>query len=139
VSIFSIAWIGMAFKYCLQVTPTVDIHSGVVVRLAITPIKSQSTSQRPAGPRSTSHLHLSLHSMAVDSEVLKQMKAVTLPFNYSQTVSDPSILHLIHLLQIETQSPQLMNQIFISSIVIALTTHLLQNFQMESRRWSIIG
>ncbi len=113
------AWSGVTVE-CLQLAP--DDDSNVVVSLAIAhqPLNSQ---------RLTSHLHLSVHPSAIDPNMAEQFQSVTLPFNYSQTVSDPSILHLLHLLQAEMQAPQLMNQKFVSSIVTVLTINLLRNFQ----------
>jgi hypothetical protein len=75
------------------------------------------------------HLHLTLDPSVIDSNMAEHIKSIALPFNYSQTVSDPAILHLLQLLQAEMQAPQLMSQLFVSSIVNVLTTHLLQNFQ----------
>jgi hypothetical protein len=76
----------------------------------------------------TSHLHLTVHPSAIDSNMAEQIKSIALPFYYSQTVSDPSILYLLQLLQTEMQAPQPISQLLVSSIVTVLTTHLLQNF-----------
>jgi hypothetical protein len=108
---------------CFQLAP--DADSNVVVSLAI--------AHQPLDPQIlTSHLHLTVHPSAIDSNMV--MQSIALPFLYSQTVSDPSILHLLQLLRTEMQAPQLMNQMFVSSIVTVLTTHLLQNFQMKHGR-----
>jgi hypothetical protein len=105
---------------CFQLAT--DADENVVVSLAIAhqPLDSQML---------TSHLHLTVHPSAINSNMAEQMQSIALPFLYSQTVSDPSILHLLQLLQTEMQAPQLMNQMFVVSIVTILTTHLLQNFQ----------
>jgi hypothetical protein len=82
----------------------------------------------------TSHLHLTLKPNVIAPNLDEHLPSVLLPFHYSQTVSDPSILHLIQLLQAEMLVPQPMNQMFVSSIVTVLTTYLLQNFQLEQGR-----
>jgi hypothetical protein len=120
----SLAWDGITVE-CLQVEHHApDVNPGFVVSLAIAhqPIASQ---------RLTSHLHLTVNPDAIKPHIAKQIQSMTLPFNYSQTVSNPSILHLLHLLQTEMQVPQLMNQMFVSAIVTVLTIHILQNFQRE--------
>jgi hypothetical protein len=107
------AWNGVTVEY-LRSEP---ISPGVVVSLAIAhqPIDSS---------RFTMHLHLIVHPSAI----------VPNTFNYSQTVSDPAILHLLQLLQTEMQTPQAMSQLFVSSIVTVLTTYLLQNSRLEHCR-----
>jgi hypothetical protein len=107
---------------CFQLAP--DSDANVVVSLAI-------AHQPLDSPILASHLHLTVHPSAIDSNIAEQMKSIALPFHYSQTVSDPSILHLLQLLQTEMQAPQPMSQLFVFSIVTVLTTHLLQNFQMQ--------
>jgi hypothetical protein len=120
VSKLSIAWDGVTVEY-LRSEP---VSPGVVVSLSIAhqPIDSS---------RLTGHLHLTVHPNAIAPKMAEQIQSVTLPFNYSQTVSDPSILHLLHLLQTEIQAPQPMCQLFASSIVTVLTTYLLQNSRLE--------
>jgi hypothetical protein len=117
----SVTW-GEVTVECCQLAP--DADSNVVVSLAIAhqPLDSQIL---------TSHLHLTVHPSAIDSNMTEQIKSIALPFHYSQTVSDPSILHLLQLLQTEVQAPQPMSQLFVFSIVTVLTTHLLQNFQTK--------
>jgi hypothetical protein len=119
------AWDGVTVE-CLQWVP--DADSKVVVSLAIAQPPLDSPMLTP--PR-TSHLHLTIQPSAIHPTMVEQFQSVTIPFNYSQTVSDPSILYLLHLLQAEIQAPQLMNQMFVSSIFTVLITHLLQNLQME--------
>jgi hypothetical protein len=116
----SIAWDGVTVEY-LRSEP---VSPGVVVSLAIAhpPIDSS---------RLTGHLHLTVHPNAIAPKMAEQIQSVTLPFNYSQTVSDPAIVHLLQLLQTEMQTPQAMSPLFVSSIVTVLTTHLLQNSQLE--------
>lgn len=122
-----LAWDGVVVE-CLQSAPrALDVHPEVVVSLSIAhqPIDS---------PSLTSYLHLTVQPSALHPNMAEQIQSVTLPFNHSQMVSDPSILHLLHLLQAEMQAPQLMNQMFVSSIMTILTINLLQNFQMEQYR-----
>jgi hypothetical protein len=117
------AWDGVMVE-CLQLVP--DADSKVVVSLAIA---HPSLDSPMLTPPLTSHLHLTIQPSAIEANMAEQFQSLTLPFNDSQIVSDPSILHLLHLLQAEMQAPQLMNQMFISSIVTAITTYLLQNLQ----------
>jgi hypothetical protein len=119
VSKLRLTWSGVTVE-CLQSAPDVDLNVVVSLAIAHQPIDLQML---------TSHLHLTLHPGAIDSNMAEHIKSIALPFNYSQTVSDPAILHLLQLLQAEMQAPQLMSQLFVSSIVNVLTTHLLQNFQ----------
>ncbi|AFY97017.1 hypothetical protein [Chamaesiphon minutus] len=122
------AWDGVTVE-CLQLVP--DADSNVVVSLAIAhPSLDSPMLTSPL----TSHLHLTIQPSAIQLNMAEQFQSLTLPFNDSQTVSDPSILHLLQLLQTEIQVPQLMNQMFVASIVTVLTTHLLRNFQMEQFR-----
>jgi hypothetical protein len=106
----SMAWDGMTVEY-LQSEP---VSPGVVVSLAIAhqPIDSSLL---------TGHLHLIVHPSAI----------VPNTFNYSQTVSDPVILHLLQLLQTEMQTPQAMSQLFVSSIVTVITTYLFHNSRLD--------
>lgn len=115
----SLTWSGVTVE-CLQSAPDVDFNVVVSLAIAHQPIDSQML---------TSHLHLTINPSAIDSNMAEHIKSIALPFNYSQMVSDPAILHLLQLLQAEMQAPQLMSQLFVSSIVNVLTTHLLQNFQ----------
>lgn len=62
------------------------------------------------------------------------MPSVPLLLNYHQTVTSPSILHLAQILQAEMHSPQAMSQMFISSVVTVLITHLLQHWQSEQQQ-----
>lgn len=98
-----------------------EAHLGfAVVSLAIVDRPTDS-------PPLTSHLHLTVHPGMLNPNIAAKFQSVTLPFTYVQTVSDPSILHLLQLLQTEIHTPQPMNQLFISSIVTVLITHILQN------------
>jgi hypothetical protein len=122
---------------CFQLAT--DSDSKVVVSLAIAhqPPDSQIASPMDSQIASqilTSHLHLTVHPSAIAPDMAEQLQSVPLPFKYSQTVIDPSILHLLQLLKTEMQAPQLMNQMFVSSIVTVLTTHLLQNLQIDRCR-----
>ncbi len=121
----SVTWDGMTVE-CLP-SALSNIHSGLVVSLAIAhhPINS---------PLPISHLHLTVSPNAILPDIAEQIQFVPLPFNYSQTVSDPSLLHLLYLLRTEMQTPQPMNQMFIFSIVTVLTLHLLKTFQIEQCR-----
>jgi hypothetical protein len=101
-----------------------NVNPGWVVSLAI--------AHPPIAPQPlTSHLHLTINPDGIQPPIGEQLQSVTLPFHYAQTVSNPSILHLLHLLQIEMQAPQRMNQLFVSAIVTVLTTYLLQHWQSE--------
>jgi hypothetical protein len=104
----SIAWDGVTVEY-LQ---SEAVSPGVIVSLAIVHQSIDSS-------RLARHLHLIVHPNAI----------VPNAFNYSQTVSDPAIVHLLQLLQTEMQTPQAMSQLFVSSIVTVITTHLVQNSQ----------
>jgi hypothetical protein len=102
-------------------------HSGFIVSLTISPEQLDS-------PILPSHLLLRVHPKAIAPNLIEHLPSMLLPFHYSQIVSDPSILHLLQLLQSEIQVPQAMNQIFVTSIVTVITAHLLQNLQMEQGR-----
>jgi hypothetical protein len=119
------AWDGVTVE-CLQLVP--DADSNVVVSLAIA---HPSLDSPMLTPPLTSHLRLTIQPSAIHPNMAAHIQSLTLPFNYSKMVSDPSILYLLHLLQAEIQAPQLMNQKFVSSIVTILTINLLRNFQVE--------
>jgi hypothetical protein len=104
-----------------------DIHTGAMVSLAIAhpPVSS---------PEHTHHPHITINLDAIAPNLNEHLPSILLPFQYAQTVNDPSLLHLLQLLQTELKSPQLMNQLFVSSIITILTTHLLQNFQLEQAK-----
>jgi hypothetical protein len=103
---------------CFQLAP--DADSNVFVSLAI--------AHQPLDPQIlTSHLHLTVHPNAIDSNIAIQ--SIALPFLHAQTISDPSILHLLQLLRTEMQVPQLMNQMFVDSIVNILIAHIIQHQQ----------
>jgi hypothetical protein len=109
---------------CLQLPPhTLDVNSAVVVSLTI-------AHQPTDSPLLKNHLHLILTPSAIDPNLVEQIR-VTLPFHTSQQIGDRSILHLLQLLQTEMQAPQQMNQLFVSSIVTVLTTHLLRNLNEQ--------
>jgi hypothetical protein len=116
----SLAWDGITVEYLQSDPHTPDVNPGFVVSLAIShqPIDS---------PMLTSHLHLTVNPTAINPEIAEQIQSVTLPFNYSQTVIDPSILHLIRLLRTEMQMPQPLSQILISAIANILITHLVEH------------
>ena len=106
-----------------------DLNLEVVVRLTVSldsPIAQQISQSL------TREFHLMVNPNLINPNLAAQIQSVTLPFNYSQTVSDPSLLHLLHLLQTEIQAPQRMSQMFVTSIVTVLTTHLLRQWQIES-------
>jgi hypothetical protein len=116
-----------------QLEPSPDLHfpyivPGGVVSLAIA---HQSITH---SPKHTHLLHVTVSLNAIAPNLADHLPSILLPFQYSQTVSDPSILHLLQSLQTEMQSPQRINQLFVSSIVTVLTIHLLQNFQLEQDR-----
>jgi hypothetical protein len=104
-----------------------DILPGGVVSLAIA--HPSVDSALPARL-----LHVNVNFDAIAPSLAEHLPSILLPFHYSRTVSDPSIFHLLQLLQTEMQSPQRFNQLSVSSIVTVLTIHLLQNFQMEQNR-----
>jgi hypothetical protein len=117
VSAFSIAWDGIALRYCLQATAPSDRSSGAIVSLAIAPIAAPTSTQQCGGEPNPI-------APALES----------LPSDYARTVTDPAILHLLDLLQTEIQTPQPASQLVIASIVTVVTTHLLQDWQAEQNQ-----
>jgi hypothetical protein len=117
------AWDGVTVE-CLQLAP--DADSKVVVSLAIV---HPSLDSPMLTPPLTSHLHLTIQPSAIAPNMAELFQSLTLPFNDSQTVSDPSILYLLHLLQAEIQMPQPMSQMSIASIVNILIVHLVKHQQ----------
>ncbi|MGG6265945.1 hypothetical protein ACQ4M3_18490 [Leptolyngbya sp. AN03gr2] len=113
-----VAWDGIVLEYS-----RFDCSAGLFVSLAIA-----ETKQSPIIP---SHLHLLLKPTLLDPNLAQQIQSIPVPLNYYCEVKDASILHLVELLQIEMQAPKPMSQMFVSSIVLVLVTHLLQQWQLE--------
>ena len=102
-----------------------DVNLEVVVRLTVS---LDSPTAQQISQSLTPELHLTVNPSKLEPNLAAQIQSMTLPFHCSQTVSDPSILHLLHLLQTEMQAPKRMNQMFVTSIVTLLTMHLLQQY-----------
>jgi hypothetical protein len=99
---------------------------GLVVRLALVEDEKQYLSE--SAPRD---LHLTLNCSLLDPITAKRMQSIPHWLNYYQTVTDPSILYLLQLLQTEMQTSQPMSQMVVSSIATVLTTYLLRHWQAE--------
>lgn len=119
----SFVWEGVTVEYLRSRFPPADAPPGVVVSLAIPP--------QPIDSPLSSHVHLTVDPNAISPNMAEPIEAILLPFNYAQTVNDPSILHLIQLLQTEIQTSQPINSMVVSSIVTILTLFLLQNARLE--------
>lgn len=120
----SVTWDGVTLECWQSVSEMLDLNSGIVVSLTIADRSIDS-------PQLTNHLHLIVNPRAIDANLAKPINSVDLPFNASQRVNDPGILHLFKLLQAELQTPQPMGQLLVTLIVAVLITHLLQNWQPE--------
>jgi hypothetical protein len=97
-------------------------HSGDVV-ISCTIAESSSPSSRS----SSTNIYLTIGLDSIEPEIAQQLRSMPLPLNCH--CQDPSILHLVQLLQIEIQAPQAMSQMFVSSIATVLTTHLFRHGQ----------
>lgn len=106
-----VTWDGVTVECWQSVSEMLDLDSGIVVSLTI-------ADQSIDSPQPMNHLHLIVDPRMIEANL-------ALPFNATQTVNDPAILHLLELLLTELQTPQPMSQLFIISIVTLLTTHLL--------------
>lgn len=86
--------------------------------------------------QSETRLSVSQEGTLVKLAIAQQIEAIPHPLYYHCTVSDQSILHLIQLLQTETETLKSMkkstSQTVVSSIVCVLATHLLQQWQKEA-------
>jgi hypothetical protein len=100
------------------------LWDGAIITLAITS-KTEQSEQKPAAFHSKQMLKLRL----VEPALLQQLLAMPHPLDYQCTVRDPSIRHLVELLQAEVKTSQPLNQVVISSIAIVLATYLLQHWQ----------
>jgi hypothetical protein len=121
---WGLTWDGVTVEYLPLAPHSASISPGVVVSLVI--------AHQPSDlPTIDSHLRLIIDPRAVSANMEEQIRSVIYPLAYSQKVSDPSILHLLQLIQAEMQAPQTMNQMFVSSIITVLTMHLLQNFRQS--------
>lgn len=68
-----------------------------------------------------------------NQQTLQSIAALPLPFQYHCAVTNPSLLHLIQLLQTEVKlSPQPLSQPFIESIATVLTIHILQHYTQHN-------
>jgi hypothetical protein len=108
-----------------------DVNLEVVVRLTVS---LDSPTAQQISHSLTPELHLTVNPSKLEPNLAAQIKSMTLPFHCSQPVSDPAILHLVHLLQTELQTPKIASQMFISSIVTVLTLHLLHQWEIEQDR-----
>jgi hypothetical protein len=120
-----LAWEGVAVEYAQAVDPVQEW----VVNLAI----AQDASPQPTMPHGTgNHLHL-MFSLSgfqqIQPGTFAAQPLLALPLSYQCPVTDPSILHLVHLLQAELRSPTPLSQTVVASIVQVLTTHVLQQIE----------
>jgi hypothetical protein len=75
-------------------------------------------------------LSIHLTPEAFQKCLAQQFQSLLLPMNSQTIVDDPALLHLIQLLQIEIQQPQVLNQILVWSIVTALIIQLIRGTQL---------
>jgi hypothetical protein len=73
------------------------------------------------------YLNIYLSQSAFEQRLATQLITLALPFNYQMIVDNPSLRHLIQLLQAEIQTPQVMNQMFVWSIATVLILQILKD------------
>jgi hypothetical protein len=116
-------WDGLILEYAQSLTDSHNVAISCTIAEQL-PIKTVSAF-------TANDLHLILKPSWLDPSLVQQIQPASLPLNCQLTVADPSLLHLIQLLQAEIHSPKLMSQQFVYSIVTILITHLLRNWQTE--------
>jgi hypothetical protein len=78
----------------------------------------------PMNERTTLSIHLTPE--AFQQRLVQQFQSLALPIISQTIVDDPSLLHLIQILQTEIHQPQILNQMFVWSIVTILVMQLTQ-------------
>ncbi|MBW4592928.1 MAG: hypothetical protein KME46_08385 [Brasilonema angustatum HA4187-MV1] len=135
ICILKASWDGLSVKYVVSDKLPLCSGNTLMMRVAILPkgVVAASIEQFESDWLSEAQktplpdylqiiLSLSRFEQIVDQKILSPNQ---LPILVKE-ITDPSILHLAHLLRAEMETPKPLSQQFICSIVTILTTHCLQ-------------
>ncbi|MBP5971470.1 hypothetical protein HW132_01645 [Brasilonema sp. CT11] len=135
ICILKASWDGLRIKYIVSKKLPLCSSNTLMMRVAILPkgVVAASTEQFESDwlsePQKTpvpDYLQIILSQSRFEQIVdQKILSANQLPVLVKE-ITDPSILHLAHLLRAEMETPKPLSQQFICSIVTILTTHGLQ-------------
>ncbi|MBD2772597.1 hypothetical protein [Iningainema tapete] len=124
-------WDGLSVKY---------IHSGNAIRKALImyvanteTLEANWLNYIPKNRRSD-YLLISLTPSLLKQIFGKEIFVSHYPFFYQIKITNPSILYLAHLLQIEMETPNILGQDFVSAIVTAMITSCeLSNLELHKQ------
>jgi hypothetical protein len=135
ISILKASWDGLRVKYVHSVKLPLCSGNTLMMRVAILPkrVAAANPEQFESNWLSDAqkcplleYLQITLSPLRFQQIVEQTMLSPNhLPILKMQ-ITDPSILHLAHLLRAEMETPKPLSQQFISSIVTILITHCLQ-------------
>jgi hypothetical protein len=106
---------GLTLAYFPEQAAALEIQVLVAVGVG------KKSTHRPPPP----YLEINLSRAAFNQRIAAQLDGRSLPLDFQTPVNDPSLLHLIQLLEAEMQFPQVLNQMFVWSIVTILIVQLI--------------
>jgi hypothetical protein len=74
-------------------------------------------------------LQITLIAEQLSPPLVSQVATLPTPLALESNLCNPSLLHLAQLLRAELQAPQVINHLYVASLVMVLVTHLIQDWQ----------